>query len=359
MQYKTNWPEAKERWTALWEGRCLGRPCIVARAPNGIQCPLPVPASGEQKWLDPDFFLRSLRAEFATTYYGGEAFPCKFIMASWAVNTYGATPHFSPDTIWFEPLAVDWDHPPGLELDWESPWFHKVLALHRAMLQAAGRDNFVVGRDGFMPPSDMLAFVIGPETLLAAMGEHRDWVRAAILKLARNWIELTRYFQALVAAANDFWYGNLWLPFWAPEPFVSTQCDLSCMISPAMFEEFVLPELDLIGQEFRQVWYHLDGQSAWQHLDRLLALPYLRVIQFTPMSGTEPNGPAYLDLYRRIQAAGKIVHINLPAENIEPLVKALNPARVCFDTGCASIAAAEDLLKKAERWTRNASRGKA
>ncbi len=353
MQYKTNWPEAQERWRALWERRCLDRPCMTVTTPNGVPREWPRPESGEQLWLDPDFFTRSLRVEFKTTYYGGESFPSRFIQACWVINTYGATPHFPMDTIWFEPRAVDWDAPPSFVIDWDSPWFKKVFAMYDAVLNEAGYDNFLAGGMGSMPAGDMLTFVLGTEQVLLGMAEHPDWISAAIHQLAANWVTFKNHFSKLAQARHAYWYGNAgWMPFWAPEPFVSIQSDLSCMISPEMFERFVMPELDLAGREFGHVWYHLDGQSAFQHRDRLLSLPYLKVMQFEPMAGTPPNGPAHLDLYRRIQAAGKIVHIGLPKENVEPLIKALDPALLCLDTHCASIREADELLAAACRWTK-------
>lgn len=353
MLYKTDWPEARERWTALWEGRYLKRPCITVMAPNGVKRPYPQPETGEQKWLDPEFFVRSAHAEFETTYYGGEAFPSRLIMAGWVMNTYGATPHFPMDTIWYEPIAVDWDSPPSFPVDWESPWLKKVTALYDAALQAAGYDDFPVGSMCAMPANDMLAFIIGTEPVLQGMAEHPDWISQAIGQLTVNWVDLLQYFRRRAQKTHAFWYGNSgWMPFWAPEQYAATQSDISCMISPAMYDQFVLPELDTLGREFKHVWYHLDGQSAWQHLDRLCSLPYIKVIQFTPMSGTAPNGPAYLDLYRRIQSAGKIVHVQLPAENVAPLVKALDPALMCLDTYCANVEAANALLASACRWTK-------
>lgn len=352
MDYKTHWPETKERWTTLWEGRHLGRPCITVQAPNGKPNRAPEPKSGEERWLDPDFNVRLMQAAFESTYYGGEAYPSHLLMAGWTTQSYGTTPHFPLNTIWFDPIPVDWEHPPSFDLDWESPWYRKVLALHRAVLAAAGRDRFVVGQACVMPANDILALVIGAETLLYAMADRPEWTRTAILKLADNWIRLIRHFHDLARASHEFWYGNAgWMPFWAPEPYVSTQSDISCMISTSMFDEFIVPELDLIGQAFRNVWYHLDGQSAFRHLPRLLSLPYLKVIQFVPEAGTPPNGPAHLDLYRKIQAAGKIVHIQVPSDNVEALCRALDPARLCIDTRCDSGREADALLANAERWT--------
>ncbi|MDD5679093.1 MAG: hypothetical protein PHW60_14060 [Kiritimatiellae bacterium] len=64
------------------------------------------------------------------------------------------------------------------------------------------------------------------------------------------------------------------------------------------------------------------------------------------------SGPAHLDLYRKIQAAGKIAHIQLPAENVEPLCKILDPALLMMQTGCKSVREADELLASAVRWTR-------
>ena len=353
MKYKPNWPEAQEHLTALWNHKFIDRPCIAVTAPNGKQWPGPILRKVEDKWLDPDFIVRRAIAAFETTYYGGEAIPSTLNLAIWVSNTYGATPHFPAETIWFEPIEVDWDHPPTFELNWDDPYFHKYMAIHKALLQAAGKDNFLVGGGGGMPANDMLAFVIGTENVLLAMAERPEWTRQTILKLTKNWIALTRRFQEVSKQTNDFWYGPAgWMPFWAPEAFAVTQSDISCMISAEMYDRFIVPELELIAQAFNNIWYHLDGQSAFQHLPRLLSLPYMKVIQFTAEAGTPPNGPAYLEFYKKIQAAGKIVHIALPAENVEPLCKALDPALLMMQTGCKSIREADELLASAVRWTR-------
>jgi hypothetical protein len=351
MKYKPDWDEAKERFTALWEGRPMDRPGLAVNTPNGHSANFPTPVSGEQKWLDPEFIVQTALAQFETISYVGESIPSTLLMAGWILNTYGATPHFPMETIWVEPRAVDWDSPPSFPLDWKSPWLKKVSAVHDALLDAAGYDDFLVGSLCPMPANDMLAFVIGTEAVLLGMADHPDWIREAIRQLTENWIELRNHFAEHAQRTHAYWYGNAgWMPFWAPEPFVTMQSDLSCMISPAMFEEFIVPELDRIGAELRNVWYHLDGQTAFQHLPRLLSMPYMKVIQFVPMPGTPRNGPAYLDLYRQIQQAGKIVHIEVPKEDVEPLSRELDPSRLMIQTYCATAAEAEELLESTRRW---------
>lgn len=46
-------------------------------------------------------------------------------------------------------------------------------------------------------------------------------------------------------------------------------CDFSVMVSPAMFEEFILPELEATAGAFDHTTYHLDGlERLARHLAR-------------------------------------------------------------------------------------------
>jgi hypothetical protein len=122
------------------------------------------------------------------------------------------------------------------------------------------------------------------------------------------------------------------------------------MLSPEMFEWFIVPELEICGGEFGAMWYHLDGADARHHLPRLLSLPYLRVVQYVPAPREPPNGPGHLDLYREIQAAGRIVHIDAAPEYVEPLYRALDPALLFVQTRCNNIAEGQALLDAAKHW---------
>lgn len=351
MKYKADWPEAAERWAALWEGRRLDRPCMVVTAPNGKPRRVAPPVSGEQKFLDPDWNVRAAREYAETTCFAGEAVPSWLLNAGWLATGYHARPRLSLETIWFEPASIDWDNPPSFELDFANPWFRRYQALHQAFLGLAGRDDLMVGQVCLLPASDILARLMGTEAFMLALIEHREWMRATLRKLTENWLRVMAYFAELTAKSNAFPYGIAgWACFWGPEPFLATQSDVSCMISPEMFEEFVVPELERVGREFGRVWYHLDGPGAERHLPRLCSIDAIRVIQWVPGAGRPPNGPAYLDLYRAIQAAGKVVHIQAPKENVEVVIEALDPARLCIETWCGSTREAEELLADARRW---------
>jgi len=353
MRYKPDWPDAAERWAALWEGRSQGRPCICVTAPKGKGTPFPPARSGEQKYLDPDYVVPEALAYLESTHFGGEALPSRLLNGGWVATAYQSTPRFSPETIWFEPVKVNWEEPPRFDLDFADLWFQRYEALHKALVAAAGRDDFFIGQACVLPGNDMLARLLGTEAFMLGLLDHPDWMREAIRQLAANWLAMQQHFATLTAHTNDFWYGNGgWAHFWGPEPFLTTQSDISCMVSPEMFDEFIVPELDLVGARFGRVWYHLDGPGAERHLPRLCSLDTIRVIQWVPGAGRPPNGPAYFDLYRAIQQAGRIVHIGVPKENVEAVVRALDPGLLCIETWCSSPKESDELLADAERWTR-------
>jgi len=360
MKYKEDWSDARRRLSALWRGEMLDRPCIAVRAPRQVESPTPVPepADAEARWLDPAHRVAAVRRELEGTWWGGEAVPSSLIMAGWVV-CLGGTPRFDSDTIWFEARTVDFDRPSPFRHDPEGSWPAKFRRLLLALCAEAGRDGFLVGKPLMLPANDLLSMQMGTQEFLFALVDQPEWMAAAILAGAQDQLRARREFQALMRGhGHEYWYGNAgWMPFWAPEPFVTTQSDVSCMLSPEMFDRFVVPELDVHGAEHGALWYHLDGGNARQHLPRLLELPYLRVVQYTPAPNEPPNGPEHLELYRAIQAAGRIVHVSLPSGNVETLVRELDPARLMLDTTCRDRAEGERLLEQSAGWARRARRG--
>ena len=357
MKYKPDWPEAAERWSLLWEGKHKGRPAMVVTAPRAegaTRLPVPACSEPERYWLDSAYVIPRALNSLSGTAWLGEAVPSFLFMGGWVTMAHQCAPIFPDDlgTIWFEPMAFDLDRPPEFVLDSDNPWLCKYERLLDAILNIAGRDDFMVGGHCALPGNDMLPLMMGTENFLVALAESPEWIEAAIGQLASNWAAIKKRIRERVSASHDFPYGVAgWAPFWGPQPFAFWQSDVSCMVSPAMYEQFILPDLDVAGNAFGKVWYHLDGAGAVKHLPAILSRDFVRVVQYVTGAGSEPNGPAYLDLYRAIQAAGRIVHVGLPAENVEPLVRELDPGLLCLHVYCKDEQEARELLDAAPRWT--------
>ena len=355
MTYWSGWAETKHRLTALWNGERLERPCISITAPLPIDDSTqpPVPADYEARWLDPRYVIRLVRYTLESTWWGGESIPGVTGMANW-VNCLGGTPSFASTTIWFETRSVDFDLLSPFRHDPDNPWTAKHKKLLLALCAEAGRGAFMVGGTGGLPANDLLSMLMGTQEFLLALIDHPLWMAEAILAGARDQVRAGQELEALIrSTGHEFWYGGAgWMPFWAPEPYCGMQSDVSCMLSPEQYDRFVLPELELCAETRGPIWYHLDGGDAKQHLPRLLSLPFLRVVQYTPRLVEPPNGPAHMEMYKRVQAAGKIIHIEVPAESVEPMVRELDPTLLMLHTQVPSRAEGERLLERCVEWAR-------
>ena len=64
--------------------------------------------------------------------------------------------------------------------------------------------------------------------------------------------------------------------------------DFSAMISPDMYRQFMVPVLNAMCPRFDHCMYHWDGPGAVEHLDAMLTVSDLDMIQWTPGAGAEP-----------------------------------------------------------------------
>jgi hypothetical protein len=117
-----------------------------------------------------------------------------------------------------------------------------------------------------------------------------------------------------------------------------------------MFNIYVMREFDLLAQYFPKIWYHLDGGNATHHLPTLLSRDYIKIIQYVAAPSEPRNGPGHIDLYRKVQAAGRGLDLHAPPENMEWLIRHLRPDGVVLSTYTASQDEAERLLENAEKW---------
>ena len=107
------------------------------------------------------------------------------------------------------------------------------------------------------------------------------------------------------------------------------QSDFSAMISPQMFETFVLPDLAVCCEEFDHAFYHLDGKGQLPHLDHLLALEKLDGIQWIPGEG-QASPASWLPLLKRIIDAGKLCQLYASADDARTIVGELGGRGFAF-----------------------------
>lgn len=329
LRWKPDWAKARQALVSWWEHKGPALALFAPRAEPIENIPLPDPSiDSTRRWLDLDLWRQVTLAAQARTFCGGAAFPHydTNIGGPGSLGLFlGATGVPAATTLWYEPCIHDPETHPPLRFDPANWWWqHHVAMLEDALRENRGR--YIVGIPDLIENIDTLAQLRDPQLLLADLVERPAWVEQKIGEINDAYFAA---YDRLAEWLRDPWGGVTFAAFclWAPGRVAKLQCDFSCMISPAMFQRFVVPALTAQCARLDYSVYHLDGTQALHHLPALLKIEALDAIEWTPEPGQPRGGsPHWHDLYRRIKAAGKSVQaVDVSAEDVLPLLDAVGP----------------------------------
>ncbi len=357
LLYKEDWEAAQERYRAWWAHEYFGRAAIAVTAPRkeapDVPSP-PPPVSPEQKNHDPDWVALNMAHRLSRTYYGGEAFPVwedGYRGYLWLPVMLGCPAECGPDTSWTSPCLLDPERLElgGMRLDEENPTYRRKLAMdRRAALESRGRSIPSIGAFGGC--GDTLAAMRGTEQLLVDCLERPEAVRAAEERLMDIWIDFYgRSHRILGEPAQG---STCWFHLWSPGKFYAAQNDFSYSIGPGMFREIFLPVIRRQTEFLDHTVYHVDGVDAFRHVDALCELPRLQALQILPGAG-KPSPLHYMDVLRKVQAAGKNLHISIPAAEVRPALEQLSARGLFISTSSRTEDEARALLASAAKWSRD------
>ena len=256
----------------------------------------------------------------------GDAFP------NWWVNFgpgiaagfAGARVYAVPDTVWFYPPGEEGAPPPDisdlhLKFDPDNIWWQRVKELTRCAVER-WQGQVCVGHTDLGGNLDVLASFLTTSQLLTDLIDKPDQVSRLVTEINQLWL---RYYDELDEIIQRGGVGTTcWTPIWSPGRTYMMQCDFSYMISPKMFERFVLPDLAACCDSLDHGFYHLDGKGEIPHLKHLLSLERLCGIQWIPGDGAPPPHE-WLPLLKRIRDGGKLVQVFVSAEGARTIVREL------------------------------------
>ncbi|MFA4944844.1 MAG: hypothetical protein WC789_09115 [Lentisphaeria bacterium] len=224
-----------------------------------------------------------------------------------------------PGTVWFEPARECEVGEMQLAFDPENLWWQRVREITRVAVEAFG-GQAVVGHTDLGGNLDILASLRTSEKLLMDLYDCPDGVARVCGEITRLWL---RYYDELYAIIRRGGRGTApWAAIWSPGRGYMLQSDFAYMISPEMFERFVVPDLTACCAHLDHGFYHLDGKGQIPHLDLLLGIERLRGIQWIPGDG-QPPAENWLPLLKRIRAGGKRCQLFVSTEGARTIVKNL------------------------------------
>jgi 5-methyltetrahydrofolate--homocysteine methyltransferase len=355
LLYREDMDEVRERSRAWWDGDGIGRPIMHVFAPREEPIEevevMPTPEGWLTDYSVTHFEYRVNLAKRAcvNTHYLAEAVPV--VSPDLGPNCLalylGCEGVDEPGTVWFKP-CIDGPETARFEYDQDNFYWEYTLRLAREMLRI-GHGKFMLQFPDLIEGLDTLAAMRGTEKTLADLMERPEWVQACMRTITDLYFH---YYDILYDMTRDEAGGSFfWL--WAPGRMTKLQCDFSAMISPDMFEEFMGPVLQEMGERTSYTLYHWDGPGALPHLDALLSIPTIDCIQWVPGAPlATPDDKEWWPLYHRMLEAGKLVFIH-HVRSIDDL-KAMKREfgdkfnRFFLIHGARSLTDAEEFIRAAE-----------
>jgi hypothetical protein len=318
-----DWDRIKKDWTAWWNHE-LDRPMVVVDVYEWQGKGFVPQFDGwdVEKNIFPvnsviDYYQNILEN---VTFYG-DSWPRWWpnFGAGIVAGFHGAIVGADENTVWF-------DHPENnaladIQLNYEANnyWWRWVKSTTQAAVERWGADITVATTD-LGGNADILASLRGTQNLLTDLYDAPEVIDQLVAKTTQLWL---RYYDELFEIIKTADNGTTsWAPMWCPGRYYMLQSDFAYMISPPMFERFVLPDLETICNHLDYGFYHLDGKGQIPHLDMMLAIENLRGIQWISGDGAPPP-EQWLPLLKRIRDGGKLCQVYVTAEGALTIAKEL------------------------------------
>mgnify|MGYP005852940499 CR=1 FL=1 len=347
LQYKPDFAVCKEYWAAFWQGEIIDRPLISVTAPK----------TGFTQPSTQDFYmmgsdgnyqqaLEKFEAWAAATYFGGEAIPCfdisfgpdQFSAFLGAELVHSADHH----TSWVKPFVDGWmgvdlrlDRKPG------GIW-SRMCDFHRVAAQYSD-GKFLITLPDLHSNMDCLSAIRGPQNLCMDLIDFPDEVTRVLRQVRLVYPEVC---ETLLSVGDMNRRGTTsWINAYCEGWYNVIQCDFLAMLSPKLARDFVLPALEEEANFWDHTIFHLDGPAALVHLDDILSIPAIDVIQWVPGDG-QPRTIEWMDLLHKIQGAGKGLWLyDWTPEEIKTRFKELRPERLWFSVQVGSEREADELME--------------
>jgi 5-methyltetrahydrofolate--homocysteine methyltransferase len=344
LAFKSDLAGAARRWDAFYAGDLIDRPPVCVTAPQPGRKPGSGTTYRERAHADPEILIdRTLRIA-EDTFWGGEAVPCWYPgfgpdeIAAFCGGRLEHDPD-SGDTSWSVPFFDDWDRDLPLRLRPDDALWRRMLGLYRRAAERMAGKMLLSPLD-LHTNMDLLSAVRGPERLCMDLLDRPETIDRAMAD-ARAVFPAVWNAVAEAGRMDELGYCQ---GIYSREGAAYLQCDFSCMMSPAQFRRWVLPALEEEAALVRHHVYHWDGPGALVHTDALVGSPAIHTLSYVPGEGRGTCAD-YVDLYHRVQAAGKAVQVWGSADVIKQVHRQIRPEKVFYSCSIDTRDEAERLLE--------------
>ena len=346
---------AQARNEAFWCGQLEEYPLMWITVPKARPGKVVAePGNEEELWTNPDYIIESTEAQLSRTYYAGDALPVynPWLGPDQFAGWLGADLILRPrehNTSWVVPFIEDWDKHSEFHIDPDNRWWKLYLKILQLSAEA-GKDKWVTGFPDLHTGIDALSAMRGVERLLVDLLDRPAIIHRAMRQMTDLWKYVVDVVWETIGPAGQG--SSQWTLGWSAKRFLCIgQMDFTCMIGPAMYQEFCAQDLVECCEYVDYTLYHLDGPGAISHLSRICSVGSLNSIQWIPGAGAPPPSH-WIGLLREMQKNGKSVQVwpllnctvDELQEEVAVLCRELDPTRLFIVAEVDSIERADALL---------------
>lgn len=225
----------------------------------------------------------------------------------------GAKLDNSTGRVWFfaqEELPISEIH---LEYDADNVWLCRIEDLCREAIKR-WQGQVLFGMPDLGGAFDLLGVFRPAEKLFLDLYDEPDEVKRLTWELHELWHRFYKEINDILMPVNPGYTD--WSAIYRDKPGYILQADISYMISPDMFNEFVKPEIEATCKRLDKVFYHLDGVGQLAHLDLLLEIEGLGGVQWIPGEG-KPAQDEWPEVQRKIIDSGRNIHMTGDFKKLE------------------------------------------
>lgn len=230
-----------------------------------------------------------------------------------------------------------------ITFDRNDPWLLKYIEFARKLNNIAG-DRFPIGQPIIRGVADTLGALIGQEQLVFGMYDESNRIKELSEQVKTAFLELITIHNNNI---SDF-HGGYSLGFyhiWMPEKGLWFQEDLTTLLSPGLYREYIMEHNIEISKKYKYSAIHMHP-SSFHILDDVLEIEELKAIEINKDVGG-PSIEDMMPILKKIISKNKCLVLwgSIDEYDIEVLYKELPKKRVFLNIIVESQDRAKRLIK--------------
>jgi len=232
--------------------------------------------------------------------------------------------------VWTESFWDNLDNVEQLCVTPDNLWLKKLLEITHLLVEQA-KQRYPVCQPLLRGPIDLASAVLGDEQICWSVMDKPERFKQLLEVCTDIFVDVAKFCEAI---SPSFKGGYCIYGIWAPGTVVRMQGDNAVLLSPRLYQDFLVPCDECICDQFDYPLIHTHSGFIEMIADALLGNRKLRAIQ---VSLDYPAGPSITDLLPTLQKinAGKslIITGGLMKDELNLLLETLSPRGLCLQVG--------------------------